>query len=55
MLAPRDLTTIKSEIKKLEYAREHCTDSGIRKLIDGSSAITPKPAIDYHLKTGQRD
>jgi hypothetical protein len=34
MLSPRELATIKSEIKKLEYAREHCEDSGIGKLID---------------------
>jgi hypothetical protein len=34
MLSPGEVARIESEIKKLEYAREHCTDSGIGKLID---------------------
>jgi hypothetical protein len=34
ILSPGEIARIESEIKKLEYAREHCTDSGIGKLID---------------------
>jgi|HubBroStandDraft_1064217.scaffolds.fasta_scaffold2701890_2 hypothetical protein len=34
MLQPIEVALINSEIEKLKHAREHCTDSGVRKLID---------------------
>lgn len=34
MLSQQQIATIKSEIEKLEYARNHCSDFGIMKLID---------------------
>jgi hypothetical protein len=35
MLSPQQIATINAEIDKLEYARKHCSDFGILKLIDG--------------------
>jgi hypothetical protein len=34
MLSRAEIAKIKAEIEALEKARENCTDSGIRKLID---------------------
>jgi hypothetical protein len=35
MPSPQQIATIKSEIERLKYARKHCSDSGILKLIEG--------------------
>jgi hypothetical protein len=34
MLSPREIASIRDEIKRLEEARETCTDGGIRKRIE---------------------
>jgi len=34
MLSPREIATIRAEIKRLERAREECNDGGIQKRID---------------------
>ncbi len=35
MLSRAEMAKIRAEIEALEKARENCTDSGIRKLIEG--------------------
>jgi hypothetical protein len=34
MLSPREIASIKDEIKRLEAARENCNDGGVRKRIE---------------------
>jgi hypothetical protein len=34
MLSPGEIAQIKAEIKRLEKARDECTDSGIRERIE---------------------
>jgi len=34
MLSPREIAQIRAEIKRLEKARDECTDGGIRKRIE---------------------
>jgi hypothetical protein len=35
MLSPQQIATINTEIDKLQYARRHCSDSGIQRVIEG--------------------
>jgi hypothetical protein len=35
MLSPQQTATIEAEIEKLKYARKHCSDSGVQKVIEG--------------------
>ena len=35
MLSPQQIATITAEIEMLKHAREHCSDFGIQRLVDG--------------------
>jgi hypothetical protein len=34
MLSPREIASIRDEMKRLEKARENCNDGGVRKRIE---------------------
>jgi hypothetical protein len=51
MLSPREIASIRDEIKKLEEARENCNDGGVRKRIEAWIEGTEAEARVRAIKT----